>query len=415
MLVRAAICAKLGLSISAASLLRATDVPYCVVRTNTIWLGTWDTDGLMARGRSGWGATRKLPSGRWQARYRINRELHPAPSTFRTKRDAEAFLATVRADIERGTWVDPAPTTTTLRAFADTWMEQRHDLRPRTRELYESELRLHILPALGDTPLAELSTPAVRAWHARMIKRGTPGRTTVAKCYRLLRTILGTAVEDGLIVKNPCVIKGAGVERTPERPTATVQQVYTLADKIDPRYRALVLTAAFTGLRLGELRGLRRHRVDLDKRRIDVVEQIQEVRGGDPIAGPPKSDAGIRTVAIPVALADELRSHLSRWTSADRDALVFPGPGGDWLRRATLNKAWAKAREASGMDGFRFHDLRHTGNTLAASTGASTKELMARLGHASPRAALIYQHASEDRDQAIARALDDMIDEGLSA
>ena len=363
----------------------------------------------MARGRTPWGSVRRLPSGRYQARYRVDVVTHVAPSTFTTKRDADAYLARVRTDIERGVWVDPEAGKVTLREYATRWLRERPNLRPRTVELYEGELRLHILPALGDVELAQLSSARVRTWHAGMLKGNRPGKTTVAKCYRLLRTIMATALEDGLIGRNPCVLKNAGVERPPERPIATVEEVFALASAIEPRYRVLVLTATFTGLRLGELRALKRRQLDLLHGTVRVVEQLQELANGTLVIGPPKSDAGNRVVAIPPALMPELEAHLDVWCLPGADELVFPGTQGQPFRRASLYTAWKRATRATGLDELRFHDLRHTGNTLAAATGASTKELMSRMGHASPRAALTYQHASRERDIAIAAALSDVI------
>jgi integrase len=243
-----------------------------------------------------------------------------------------------------------------------------------------------------------------------MLKADRPGRTTVAKCYRLLRTILGTAVEDELIVKNPCVIKGAGVERSPERPVATIEQVYALAETIEPRYRALVLLATFTGLRLGELQALTRRRLDLLHGTVDIVEQMLHLADGTLLLGPPKSEAGRRTVAIPAVIIPDLEVHLAEWAAPGRDGLVFCGYRNQPMRRGTLYLAWRRATKAVGVEGLRLHDLRHTGNTLAAATGASTKELMARMGHASPRAALIYQHATDERDAAIAAALSELVE-----
>jgi integrase len=143
------------------------------------------------------------------------------------------------------------------------WLDERPNLRRRTQELYEGLLRLHVLPALGDTPLNGLRPATIRTWHAGLVKGPKPGASTAAKAYRLLRSILATAVENDLIPKNPCAIKGAGVEHPKERPVATIEQVYALADAIAPRYRALVLTATFTGLRPGELRAFKRRRLDL--------------------------------------------------------------------------------------------------------------------------------------------------------
>ena len=114
------------------------------------------------------------------------------------------------------------------------------------------------------------------------------------------------------------MIKGASVERPAERPVATVEQVYALADAIEPRYRAMVLLATFCGLRVGELRALRQRNLDLLHRTVSVVEQYQQLGDGTLVLGPPKTDAGRRVVAIPAALIPDLETHLATWAT--------PGP-----------------------------------------------------------------------------------------
>jgi integrase len=268
---------------------------------------------------------------------------------------------------------------------------------------------------LGDRELSAISPALVRHWHARLSASERPGAVTVAKCYRLLRTILGTAVDDELIVKNPCVLKGAGVERSPERPVATIAQVELIADAVEPRYRMLVLLATFTGLRFGELAALTRRRVDLDAGTVAVVVAQSELSDGTRIIGEPKSVAGRRLVAIPSVLIDDFRQHLDDYAEADDDGLVFVGPKGGPLRRGNWSVQWNEVVAELGLEDLHFHDLRHTGNTLAAATGASTRELMTRMGHSSSRAALIYQHASQDREMAIGRALSQMIETARGA
>ena len=361
------------------------------------------------KSRSAWGGTRKLPSGRWQARYRIDGTWRPAPTTFRTKHDADAFLAATRADLDRGTWLPPERGKITLRAYSAQWLAQKPNLRPRSREQYEIALRRHILPRLGERGLSQISPSIVRSWHASLQAAGQIGAPTIAKAYRLLHAVLATAVEDELIAKNPCLLRGASSDRTAERPVASIEQVYLIADAIEPSLRAMVLFATFTGLRLGELRALKRRRLDLKARSAQVVEQYQELSSGDLVLGPPKTQAGYRKVAIPEALVPDLKQHLERYAGPGADGLVFCGSLYQPLNRKTFYRHWNGATTAAGLEGFHFHDLRHTGNTLAAATGASTKELMSRMGHASPRAALIYQHASADHDHAIAAALSAMI------
>lgn len=188
-----------------------------------------------------------------------------------------------------------------------------------------------------------------------------------------LHTILATATADELIVKNPCVIAGAGIERSPERPVITVKQVWALADAVEPRHRALVLIAAFTGLRRGELFGLTRSRLNLLHRTVKVSEQRQQLRDGTLIVGPPKTDAGRRTVALPGPLIPEIVVYLNTYSLASPDALVFTGEEGGPLRDAVWQSKWAKARTAEGLPDLHFHDLRHVANTLTAASGASTR------------------------------------------
>jgi integrase len=170
----------------------------------------------------------------------------------------------------------------------------------------------------------------------------------------------------------------------------------------------MVLLATFGGLRWGELVGLRREHVDLEACEIRVVETTAELDRGPLRAETPKSRAGRRRVAFPAELVPELRWHLERFAEPGQRGLVFVGPKGAALRRSNFRPIWNSARHTAGAPDLHFHDLRHVGGTLAAATGASLKELMARLGHSSTRAALIYQHATRDRDQAIAKALGEL-------
>jgi integrase len=333
--------------------------------------------------------------------------------TYARKSDAERAYAIALADQLRGLWVDPRQGRLTLDEYAPTWIAARltatgEPLRPRVRELYESQLRLHILPVLGRLELGRLSTATVRSWHSGLLASGV-GTSTVAKCYRLLRAMLATAVEDGFIAVNPCTIKGAGAERAAERPIISAAQAWALADAVEPRYRALVLLAAFGGLRRGELFALTRAHLDLLHSTVTVRVQRQQLKSGDWVTGPPKTEAGVRTFVLPAELLPVLTDHLGAWVASTPDALVFTGAKGGPLRQHVWHAQWDKARRAVGLPGLHFHDLRHVAGTLAASTGVGTKELMHRLGHASPRAALLYQHATAERDTAIANAMSDLI------
>jgi integrase len=354
-------------------------------------------------GRRQFGSVRKLPSGRWQARYTDPAGRRQA-ETFSTKGDANRYLAAAQAEIDAGRWIDRRRGEITLRAYSAEWMAQRK-LKPRTVELYEGILRNHILPKLGEVKLNRLTPVMVRRWHTEMRQKAGRDAPVVARSYRMLRAMLNTAVTDELLARNPCKIEGAGVEHSPERPTATMQQVQALADTIDPPYRAMVWLATFTTLRIGEMLGLRRADVDLDAAEIRVREQLQELSSGKLITETPNSGAGVRTIAIPPHIVPELKVHLYRYAGPDPGDYVFRAPQGGPLRRGRFGEHWREVREKVGLGDFHFHDPRHTGNTMAAATGASTKELMARMGHSSPRAALVYQHATRERDRAIANAI----------
>jgi integrase len=285
--------------------------------------------------------------------------------------------------------------------------EIRAKLRPTTYELYESQLRFHLLPVFGHLALAEITSPIVRRWLTAMEKRAKPGPVTRAKVYRLLRIILNTAVADDLIVKNPCNIKGAGAEQLVEGPVATVEQVAKIADEIEPCYRALVLVATYGTLRFGELFGLQRKHIDLTARTVTVEQQITHLRSGEMLIGAPKTAAGKRVVSLPASVIPDLERH--QFVGTADGAWVFRGPKGAVPRKSNWSAYWRRVCANAEVDGLHFHDLRHIGNTLAASTGASTKELMSRIGHSSARAALIYQHATRERDHAIAAGLDRII------
>jgi integrase len=324
--------------------------------------------------------------------------------TFHTKREAETWEAQQRADRSRNRWVDPTAGHILFREYAEEWLRNRPKLRPRTLELYRSELRCHLLPAFGETALDRITKRVIRTWYAGLV--ASRSQVTAAKCYRLLAAILNTAVEDELIPNNACRIKGAAVERSPERPLATIDEVFAIADAIDPRYRALVLLAAFCGLRLGELTGLARADLDPLHRTVAVTKQRQELATGTTLSAP-KSAAAVRKVGVPPAIAEELELHLANWAEPGVDGAVFTGPKGG-LRRASFYKAWHEAlRKANIRTDLRRHDLRHLANMLAARVpGTTTKDLMARIGHVSAVASLRYQHATEAADRAMSVGID---------
>jgi integrase len=188
----------------------------------------------------------------------------------------------------------------------------------------------------------------------------------------------------------------------------TVPDVSALADAVPARFRAMILLATFASLRFGEVTALERRDIDLGAGTVRVRRTFVEVRGDGLVAGPPKSKAGLRTVSVPPTVVEAMREHLEEYVEDDPSAPVFTGPKGGVIWRGNFRKltAWTKTVADLGFAGLHFHDLRHTGNTLAARSGVSTRDLMARMGHDSVRAAIIYQHATAEADARIAATLE---------
>lgn len=358
------------------------------------------------------GNVRQRASGRWQARYTgpdgvtySARTESGGRLTFDSRSYAYAWLDRVHGDIQAGRWKSPdapaAAAPVTLRAYAAGWLADR-DLSASTRLLYTNVLT-HVLPALGDLPLPAITPAIVRDWHAKL--RAETGPTMRAHAYSLLRTILNTAVADDIIAANPCRVRGAGQsKRARQTKPATIPQLEAIAAAMPPRYRLMVLLAAWCAMRFGELTELRRADIDVTNGVVHVRRGV--IRTGDGrVVKDPKSQAGKRDVAIPPHLMPAVKAHLSGHVAASRDALVFPAASGAHMAPSALYAVYYPAREAAGRPDLRFHDLRHTGAVLAAATGATLAELMARLGHSTVSAALRYQHAAAERDKAIAAAL----------
>lgn len=358
------------------------------------------------------GQIERLPSKSYRARYTgPDGRLHRAPVTFSTKLDAEAWLTDERRLISSGAWDPPAGRKTaqslTFGAYAERWLSNR-DLKPRTRSHYRSLLDRHILPLLGGVPLKGISGELIRDWYADLDKTKP---TLRAHSYGLLRSILMTAVEDEKISTNPAHIRGAGTSRRVKRiKPATLTELEVIVQTMPERYRPMVLLAAWTAVRFGELTELRRKDLDLKNGVLHVRRGVVRAEG-QVIVGSPKSEAGVRDVAIPPHLLPLLKAHRDRMPFRGPDALLFPAAdGASHLAPSSLYRVYYPARKAAGRPDLRWHDLRHTSAVLAAQTGASLAELMARLGHSTPQAAMRYQHVAKDRDAQIAAALSVLAD-----
>lgn len=352
-------------------------------------------------------SVRRTPAGTWQVRYR-----DPAGRlkgrTFKRKDDAVRYGRHIEEARDRGTWTDPAKGKTKFDDWAKVWFESTVNLRPTTRARDETYIRVHLVPYWGTARLNTISQVDVRQWISDLVAKGL-APATVHRCFQLLAKILRAAVDAGLIPVTPC--RGIDLPRIERKEMRflTPEEVRTLADTIHPRYRALVLVAAYGGLRFGELAGLRWSRVDLDDGVIAVAEIVTEVKGHHAF-GPPKTNAGRRRVTLPASVVEELRAHKEAWAT-DRSDLVFTSPEGAPLRNSLFRRRFFDpAVETAGLEPLRPHDLRHTAVSLWIAAGGHPRAIAARAGHTSVSVVLDrYGHLMPNADRELSDALDDLI------
>lgn len=390
--------------------------------------------------RRQFGKLRKLPSKRWQASYIGPDQIrHAGTATFTAKGDAEEWLNDERKLIERDAWTPPATRHAakhakgqTLREYAPTWLDKhrRSDgepLKPRTLAHYRNLLDARILPELGDLPMTALDATTLAAWRDNL--PNTP--TMNAHAYALLRGILTAAAKRDPRITPPAIPGAAKAKTRHKVEPATLAELATIVENMRDRHRLAVLLMSWCALRFGEVTELRRQDVDLRRGKLRIRRAVVLVEG-ERIVSTPKSAAGVRDVTIPPHLVPIITDHLERFAQPGPSGLLFPADHGGHLSQSTLNgkpgrrriikgriinessSGFCRAREAAGRPDLRLHDLRHTGAVLAAQTGATLAELMARLGHSTPAAAMRYQHAARDRDKAIAAALSAMAEGGVS-
>lgn len=369
--------------------------------------------------KSSFGNVRQLPSGRYQVRYTGSDGLtHTAPRTYATKADANAYLATVQSDLVRETWKAPKHARITLGEFGRTWIDQR-SIKASTRERYRSAWNLHIDPRIGSYQIGDVSPAVVREWYAELGEhlrttlahrgRGSQipdqaGAATLAHAYRLLKAVMNTALEDELIPGNPCRIKGASTYRHGERPTLGIDEIEELAQKVPDRYKATVYLLAWAGIRLGEAAELRRKDVDLKHSQIRVQRGVYPI-DGQYLVQTPKSNAGVRTIVLPGFVTDALRDHMKVYSPIGPEGLIFPTRAGKCAYNG-IQLAITRTLRAMGYESVRVHDLRHSGQLLAATNGATLTDLQRRMGHSTVNAAMAYAHASRDNGRSIAERMD---------
>lgn len=347
---------------------------------------------------------------------------------FRTKMDAEAWLANERSLIDRDEWSPPKfrkvaearrereQSMSTVEKFAKRYVAER-GLRPTTVRSYEALLESRILPYFSAMPLRDVTLSEIKAWRRTLDSKTASSN---AAAYRLLRSILQAAEEEELIDRAPPKIRGASSAPVKQVVVpATFDEVTTIVDAMPERLKLLIVLAAFVGLREGELLELRRSDVDGVTGRINVARKVDKdanpaVRGACPECGrhisTPKTKSGVRTVHVPPPFLPMLQKHLLEHTAEGPRGLLFPGDRTDHISVRFLMDRYRPAREQAGRPDLTIHHLRHTALTLAGQHGATSAELQARAGHASQAAMAIYQHATLDRDKALAAKIGETYD-----
>lgn len=358
------------------------------------------------------GSIERTGNERWRARYR-DPSGRQRSKTFDRRADAQRFLAKIETEVAHGGWQDPRLERIEYQDWAEEWFSTTVNLRPSTRQRDQAYLNNHILPRFGSYRLGEINPRDIRRWVSDLVHGGL-APATVKKAYQILSKSLGEAVAAGLISKSPC--RGISLPKieVEDRPVLSAQEALHLASLIDPRYRELVLLAAYSGMRWGELVALRADRVDLENSAVEVAETIVELDSGLLPASPPKTRAGRRRIPMPPAIAEELDAHLAGFERSQAD-LVFQAPEGGPLRKSFRGRFWVPATKKARVFPFRFHDLRHTAVSYWILCGASPKQIARWAGHSSVSVVLDrYGHLFPEADEKPMAEMDRMFREARS-
>lgn len=405
-----------------------------------------------ARRRSTWGTVRQKASGNFQASYRHGgipgvsaSAVYIAPTTFQTEGDARIWLETERRLIETGQWTPPAQREAarhgevkaaadrpTVSSYARQWLTTA-DIRETTRARYEASLRIYICGEplafslrpnlrtgkrarpkiwtthpLGDVPISDLNRAQVQNWWRTLPL--TERRRSCDQAYQFLRTICLAAVDDGILEVSPVRVKGAGKpSRRRSIDPITPGEVQQIADAMPDMWQLGVLLGAWCALRSGEIRELRRKDIDLQRGLVKVSRGVVHAGQRTEHVGAPKTEAGIRNVRIPPSMIETVRMHLRDHAQLGPNGLLFWRQDGGHVTDTEWRAAWLRACKSVGIEGIRFHDLRHVGLTYTALAGATIRELQAVAGHTTPGMALRYQEVAADHMTEVVKGLDAII------
>ncbi|MGW1015650.1 tyrosine-type recombinase/integrase [Streptomyces niveus] len=378
--------------------------------------------------------TRKDCTGNWQARYRDpgGKQRH---RNFGSKKEAEGFLVEAKSAMARGTYLDPARSQITLSKWHGMWWpNQRGARNTLTRD--ERMWRLHVEPAFGTWPIASISWLDVDRWVKEI--HGPLAASSIPAAFQILDRLLTAAVLDKRLLTNPCdSIKLPKVRKKhpQDRKPPTYAQLDLIREHLPVHHHALTIVAQETGLRWGELVGLRRCYVDLDGSRLHVHEVLEDARGHLGRKEYPKSDAGLRTVPLTPLAVETLRVHLEKFPAAGTRSkvqdglcekeLVFKGPRSAVMRQANFRTTWVKAVERAGVARItkdtvtgrnecwpQFHKIRHAYASRLHALGVPEVVVQEILGHErGGEVTWIYTHAAADTAGQVLAAL---VSEGVS-
>ncbi|MEC5150742.1 tyrosine-type recombinase/integrase [Cryobacterium sp. GrIS_2_6] len=352
---------------------------------------------------------------RYRVLYRRPDHIQTQKRGFRTKRDAELFLANIEVNKSRGAYVDPSKARVLVGEWLDLWMDSRSDWRATSRERARGIVVRHIRPQLGNYPLGALNHQAVQAWASGLSR--TQGPASVRKIVNVLSGSLQMAVKDGRLASNPAHGLNLPKVHKASKRYLTHEQVRDLSAAVDAigrgmylgqsnGYGLLVKVLAYCGLRWGEASGLRVQDIDFVRGRLEVQHTVVEIDGLQ-IEGQPK-DYEARSIPVPASILADLRVLVSGRQGGDP---VFAAARGGWLRGRVFRRGWLDAAaEQVGIAGLAPHELRHTAASLAISAGANVKAVQRMLGHASAAVTLdVYSDLFDSDLDAVSSALDQLI------
>jgi len=323
--------------------------------------------------------------------------------THKTYAEADAFRRQTESDLHTGRYVDPAGGKTRLDDWINEWHQGRLNLRPATQARDSNIIDNLIIPRVGTLQLRQATPAAIRKWVHTIHQ--THAASTVHKAHQLLKAALHAAVGDGLIPVNPATDTPLPrLEKSAHR-YLTIDEVHHLADTIDGRYRALVYTAALTGIRPGESAALTIDNLDLLRKTLHVERTAIEI-AGTLTYGPAKTQTANRTITLPNILIDILAEHLATYPTDT--GFVFTSSQGNPIRWTNLRRRhWKQAVMDSVGEPCKPHDLRHSHAAISIAQGVHPKVLSARMGHSKIAITMdTYGGLFSGYDQDAATALD---------